>query len=364
MKKIMLMACMFASMMAHAQEVDKKTVQTQADAAATAQGDLKKVDTGEKEWKFSGVTGLNAAATGMVNWAAGGNNNINGVVYGRLRLLYHKDKVAWDSNLDLEYGLSYIDQKQDKVQKSSDRIKFNTKVGYEFAPKWYVTGLLGFNTQFALGRSYEGKDDNNPIISKFFAPAYTDISVGVDWKPNDMFSVYVSPIAGRFTTVSVSDDMNRDYNYLYPMANGGLERILKEKYAVWKYDKNNNKDFSSSTRAELGLSIKGAFNYSINDLKVTSTLGLYSPYAWDKEKINVGTDDAPKYRYRDNNRRIGNFDVDWDVALSYQFFKRLQMSLSTSMKYYNGVMIADSDGNEAERVQFKTILGVGLGYNF
>ena len=34
------------------------------------------------------------------------------------------------------------------------------------------------------------------------------------------------------------------------------------------------------------------------------------------------------------------------------------------MKYYNGVMIADKDGNEAERLQFKTILGVGVGYNF
>ena len=111
-----------------------------------------------KPWQCTGLVGLNANATGMVNWAAGGNNNINGVIYGRMRLLYHKDKIAWDSNLDLEYGMSYIDQTQDQVQKSSDRIKFNTKVGYEFAPKWYVTGLLGFNTQFALGRSYEGKD--------------------------------------------------------------------------------------------------------------------------------------------------------------------------------------------------------------
>jgi hypothetical protein len=367
MKKIVFFACMMASaMMANAQEVDKEKVQTQAEAAAEAKKALKEVDTGDKIWKFSGVTGLNAAATSLSNWAAGGNDNINGVIFGRLRLLYHKDKIAWDSNLDLEYGMSYIDQTNDKVQKSSDRIKFNTKVGYEFAKKWYATALLGFNTQFALGRSYEGKGDDNPIISKFFAPAYTDISVGVDWKPNDIFSVYMSPIAGRFTTVLVSDAMNKEYKDLYP-GKGGLERVLKEKYAVWKYDDNDNKDFGMNTRAELGFSVKGALNYSIKDLKVTSTLGLYTPYASDRKKININKEDPEKpavYRYRDNNRCIGNFDVDWDLALSYQLFKCLQMTFSTSMKYYNGVMIADKDGNEAERLQFKTILGVGVGYNF
>lgn len=363
MKKIVFFACMMASaMMANAQEVDKEKVQTQAEAAAEAKKALKEVDTGDKIWKFSGVTGLNAAATSLSNWAAGGNDNINGVIFGRLRLLYHKDKIAWDNNLDLEYGMSYIDQKDDKIQKSSDRIKFNSKVGYEFAPKWYAAALLGFNTQFALGRSYEGKNDDNPIISKFFAPAYTDVSVGVDWKPNDIFSVYMSPIAGRFTTVAVSDAMSEKYSYL----NDGkpLEIVLKEKYAVWKYDDNDKPNFDSNTRAELGFSVKAAMNYSIKDLKVTSTLGLYTPYAWDSKMINIGTDEKPIMRRRDNGRCIGNFDVDWDVALSYQLFKCLQMTFSTSMKYYNGVMIADKDGNEAERLQFKTILGVGVGYNF
>lgn len=360
MKKILIAACMMAATTAYAQDVDKAKVQTQAAAAAAAKDDLKKVDTGEKVWKFSGVTGVNAAATGMVNWAAGGNNNVNGVAYGRARLLYHKDRLAWDTNLDAEYGMSYIDQPLDKVQKSSDKLKLNTKLGYEFAKGWYATALMGFNTQFALGRSYEGKDENNPIISKCIAPAYTDVSVGIDWKPNDIFSVYASPIAGRFTTVNVSKSVNDKHNDLYPTAQGGLERVLKDKYAVWKYDVNNEKNYDMNTRAELGLSVKGAINYAYKDVKFSTMLGLYTPYAWDKTLINVGGRDV----YRDNNRRFGNFDVDWDAALSYQFMKCLQVTLSTSLKYYNGVMIANKDGIATERVQFKTILGVGVGYNF
>lgn len=360
-KEIMIMMCALAAMTASAQEVDKEKVQSQATAAAKAQGDLKKVDTGEKTWKFSGVTGLNASATSMTNWAAGGNNNINGVLFARLRLLYHKDKIAWDSSLDTEYGMSYIDQPNDKVQKSNDKLNISSKLGYEFAKNWYATVLLGFRTQYALGRNYDGLGDDNPIISKMMAPAYTDVSIGLDWKPNDIFSVYISPLAGRFTTVMVSDAMNRKYANLYPLSEGGLEQSLKDKYAVWKYDDNNNKDYSTNTRAELGFSFKGAINYSIGDLKITSTLGLYTPYSWDK--VEIGKNEHGNPIYRDNNRRIGNFDVDWDVALSYQFLKCLQATLSTSTKYYNGVMI-EKDGYACERLQFKSILGVGVGYSF
>ncbi len=361
MKKFMMMVCMLAATTLSAQVVDKAKVQSQANAAKSAQDGLKKVDTGEKLWKFSGVAGLNAAATGLVNWAAGGNNNVNGVVFGRGRLLYHKGKLAWDSNVDMEYGMSYIDQPKDKVQKSSDKLNLASKLGYEFKKGWYATALAGISTQFALGRSYNGLDDMNPIISKFLAPAYTDLSVGIDWKPNDIFSLYMSPIAGRFTTVLVSDGMNDEYDYLYPVANGGLEQTLKEKYAVWKYDANNQKDYSLNTRAELGFSLKGTVNYTIKHLKVMSTLGLYTPYSWDKKEIGRNGHNRPLYR--DNNRRVGNFDVDWDVALSYQFMKCLQATLSTSLRYYNGVMI-DKDGYSCERVQFKSVLGIGLGYNF
>lgn len=364
MKKFLMLACVVATLTANAQDVDKAKVQTQAAAAAAAQSDLKKVDTGEKDWKFSGIAGLNAAATGLVNWAAGGNNNVNGVVYVRPRLLYHKNRIAWDTKLDAEFGEAYIDQPTDKLQKSSDRITLNSKVGYELAKGWYAAGLVGFNTQFALGRSYDGKGDDNPVISKCLAPAYTDISVGIDWKPNDIFSVYVSPIAGRFTTVRVSKSTNDKYNYLYPTTEGevsGLERVLKEKYAVWKYDDNDQKNFVKNTRTELGFSLKGAVDYKYKDLKVTSMLGLYTPYAWDKTQI--GTTPTGRPVYRDNGRRFGNFDVDWDVAIGYNFLKYLQVTLSTNLKYYNGVMI-DKNSYAAERVQFKSILGVGLGYNF
>lgn len=318
-------------------------------------------------WSCTGIVGLNASATGLVNWAAGGNNNVTGVAFGKVRLLYSGENLSWESNLNLEYGLSYIDQKHDPFQKSSDVIDFKTKFGWQFHKAWYLTISGGFKSQFDLGRSYNGSEADDPIVSKFLAPSYTDISVGIDWKPNDIFSVYLSPIAGQITTAYVGDAMNKKYADMYPLEKGGLRQAMQEKYATWTYSKEANADGTydkiyKNYKAELGLTLKGAINYTYKDLKIITSVGLFTPYAWDKTKMF----DAEKnfIGYRDNNRRFGNFDVDWDASISYQFLKCLNVTLSTSLKYYNGVKIADAEGNLAERVQFKGTLGIGVGYSF
>jgi hypothetical protein len=305
-------------------------------------------------WSCTGVVGLNASATGLVNWAAGGNNNVNGVAFGKVRLLYNENNLSWETNLNLEYGLSYIDQKNDPFQKSSDVIDFKTKFGWQFHKAWYLTAAAGFQSQFAYGRAYDGTEADDPIISKFLSPSYTDISVGIDWKPNSIFSLYLSPVAGKITTAYVGDAVEKD--------NPGLREQMQEKYGTWAYVKDSDEKKYTNCKAELGLNFKGSINYTYKDLKIITTLGLFTPYAWDKTEV---LDAEGKFvGYRDNNRRFGNFDVDWDAAISYQFLKCLNVTLSTSLKYYNGVKIADKEGMAAERVQFKGILGLGVGYSF
>ena len=326
-------------------------------------------------WACTGVVGLNASATGLVNWSAGGNNNVNGVAFGKVRLLYQENNLSWETNVDLEYGLSYIEQDYDAFQKSSDKLNLNTKFGWQFHKAWFLTASADFKSQFAPGRKYGQSEDYDPIISKFLAPSYTDIAVGIDWKPNDIFSVYISPVAGRLTSVYVSDVFAK---HSEEKGQPDLERALKETYAVWKYKVNEEtgvveKCFDNNLRGKLGLSIKGAINYTYKDLKVITTVGLYTPYAWNKTEIYqdayANNPDYTKIGYQDNNQRFGNFDVDWDTSISYQFLKCLNVTLSTSLKYYNGVKIEkfDKEGlslGAAERVQFKGTLGLGIGYSF
>lgn len=418
-KNLLLAALMLNAYSLNAQDVDKATVEGNASAAQTAVADLKKVDTGEKAWKFDGVVGLNGAATGLVNWSAGGKNNVNGVAFAKLHLLYHKDAIAWESNLDTDYGITWIQQDEDPFQKSSDNLKFSTKFGWEFHKNFYLTVLGSFQSQYAIGRDYVS--GYNPMISKWLAPSYTDISVGIDWKKSVNgadFSIYLSPIAGRITTAYISNKWNEKYSkeaYMAPYkealeaegltdiektlaqalyetenqiwdatyqmlkANGQDVRTdLQTRYATYKYE-NGDKKFRNF-RAEFGLSLKAGVAYKYKELTLSTTLGLFTPYAWDKtelasyenaatRKSNFETVDGYSvadhyFKYQDMNRRFGNFDVDWDVAISYQFLKVLNVTLSTSLKYYNGTLVANKDGLLAERVQFKSVLGVGIGYSF
>lgn len=383
MRKLLLfVVCLFASVAILAQEVDKSKVTSNADAAAKAAADLQKLAAAETPWKFDGSLGLNAAATGLVNWAAGGKNNVNGIAYVKLHLLYHKDAIAWETNFDTDFGMTWIDQDEDALQKSSDNIKLATKFGWEFKKNWYLTALAGFQSQYAIGRDYV-TGYNNPI-SKWLAPSYTDISVGIDWKKSYNgadFSIYLSPVAGRISTAYVSDAWNEKYNEEYAQATGDdsydFRTFLQNKYGTYTYNKETGEKELRDFRAELGLSFKGAIAYSYKDFKLSTTLALFTPYQgkgynlkekWlDEDPTRVESDWAALgnyFEYSNNNRYFGHFDVDWDVAMSYQFLKCLQVTLQTSLKYYNGTLIADKDNVQSERVQFKGVIGIGVGYTF
>ena len=119
------------------------------------------------------------------------------------------------------------------------------------------------------------------------------------------------------------------------------------------------------------MSFKGAIAYTYNDFKLSTTLALFTPYQGKGfslkdayEAANPGESYTGYFEYSHNGRQFGNFDVDWDVALSYQFLKCLQVTLQTNLKYYPGTLIANADGIESERVQFKGVIGLGVGYSF
>ncbi|MCI7336993.1 MAG: DUF3078 domain-containing protein [Paludibacteraceae bacterium] len=293
----------------------------------------------EKYWKCTGILSLNASATGLWNWAAGGNNNITTVAAANITLLYQKNSVAWETNLDTDFGMTYLESEFEPWRKSNDKINFTTKFGWEFHKTWYLTVLGSFKSQYARGYKY-GADDNGDFkkpIAGWLSPSYTDISVGIDWKPNEIFSIYLAPVTGRISSCTLDS--------LSYVDGAGVEQMtsLRAAYGI---------DPDKTCLPELGFSAKAGVNYTrIENLKIISTVGIFTPYRWSEDMSD--------------HRRFGNFDVDWDFAISYQFLKVLNVTLSTSLKYVNGVMIADKDGNNpVERVQFKGNLGLGIGYSF
>ena len=340
-----------------------------------------------KAWKFDGVIGLNAGSTSLIFWSAGGNNNANVLTFAKLRLLYKKDAIAWETNFDTDFGLTWVDQDDDQLKKSSDDIKFNTKLGWELKENLYLTALGSFQSQYAIGRKYD-KGKYDPVISKWLCPSNTELSLGIDWKKSVGgcdFSVYASPLAAALVTAYVNDADNKKYTdeYLAAMEAAGqpvpedyvdFRQEMQTKYGTYKVILNDDGipvvDWRNC-RAELGLSFKGSVAYKYKKLTIASSLWLYTPYQGKGFNVKEAFEQAypgetynQYYQYSNLNRHFGNFDVEWDFLISYNFLKVLNVTLSTNLKYYNGILVKDKEGVEKERVQFKSVFGIGLGYSF
>lgn len=336
--------------------------------------------TAPKVWSLNGVIGLNATGTGLLNWTSGGKNTAGGLSFAKLRLLYERNDVAWETNLNTGFGLSWTQQDEDPWKKTSDKIKWNTKLGWEFKPGWYLTALGEFESQYIVGRKM--KKGYDPPISDWLAPSYSNISVGVDWKTYNEycdFSLYMTPLALMVTTAYVSDEKNAAYNAEHQELvpddpDWDFRRTLQTKYGTFKIvqDAYGVPDVEwRNARVELGMGFKGTLAYRRNNLTLLSTITLFSPYqgrgydvkeAW--ERTHPGETWNIPLRYSNMNRQFGYFDVDWDASITYQIAKVFDITLSTNLRYYNGVLIADSEGVEKERVQIKALIGIGLGYSF
>lgn len=305
-------------------QVDEKTA---ADEALKTKVKSAEVDSA-KHWKFTGMVGLNASQTALFNWAAGGDNNITGFLYANMTLSFKKNKWTWDSNLDTELGETFSSALKPQWRKANDKINFTTKGGFQMHPKFYLTLLGSFRSQYRPGYNYlNDEEGNKELISKWISPSYTDLALGIEYRPNDIFTVGVFPLAGRMTTCK--------------------EESLRPNYGLSQREDGTYKP----VMLNMGLRINGGINYTLTkNLKVISTITLFTPYTSKQQKFF-------------------NWDVDWDVAITYNFLKVFSVSLMTSLKYYDQVLIDGpswrkfSEGPRA-RVQFKEVVGLGIGYSF
>ena len=273
-----------------------------------AQSDTVKV----KTWELKGVTGINFSQTSLTNWSAGGENSLSENTYLNGTLLHKKNGWVWENNLILEYGLSKTESQG--IRKATDKIDFATKLGYSTNNKWYYTALADFKSQFYKGYNYPNTAN---YISKFIAPAYSNISLGMEYRPNDNFSAYFSPATGKMTFVN--DD------YLSNLGSFGV-------------------DPGDKFRAELGAYIKSKFQKNLmENVNLITTANFFTAY----------------------DSSFGNIDVEWDVMINMKINKYLTANINTTLKFDDDVKYIDTNGNSnPARVQFKEIFGIGVAYTF
>ncbi|MDE5417491.1 DUF3078 domain-containing protein [Labilibaculum sp. DW002] len=252
-------------------------------------------------WKKGGTAALTFSQTSLSNWSGGGDNAISTNAILDVFANFNKGKNSWENVMKLEYGL--VKQGDEGVRKSIDKIDFTSKYGYKNGGHWFYTALLDFKTQFAKGYNYAKNEDESDVkVSNFMAPAYILLSLGMDYKPNETFSAYISPITGK-TTVVNDDDLS---------------------------------DAGAFTKLAVNKDIMKNVNFK-------STLDLFSNYS----------------------ETFGNIDVNWDLMINMKVNKFLTASINTTLVYDDDVEYIDDEGmNKGPKIQFKEIVGLGLAYKF
>lgn len=271
-------------------------------------------------WNKGGIFGINFNQATLTNWAAGGSSSISGATNFKYFFDYKKENVIWNNTIDM--GIGVIKEEESKQRKADDRMVFTSSYGRKITTdgKWFYNATVDFRTQFAKGFSAEDVDQEN-YISKFMAPGYLMVSLGVDWRPSEYFSITLSPVTGKFTFVN--DDR---------LSEAGAFGV----------------DPGSKSRAELGGKFIAAFNKEIfkNGL-LTSNLILFSNYSENPEKV----------------------DVNWENTLTMKINDILSANIYTQLVYDFDIKFEefDTDGNltsSEDKWQFKNIFGLGLAFSF
>lgn len=312
MKRILI--CCVSALFVLTLSAQDKTVQDLKNASGK---EIKKDpnDTIPKTWKVGGLYNLNFNQAALSNWSAGGDkSSLSLSTFLNVHAFYAKGKNSWDNTLDLAYGL--VSTTSLGTRKADDRIDLLSKYGYDIGKHWYISALFNFRSQFAKGYAYPANLPKQ-VTSDFLAPAYILLSPGLNYKPNDEFSFFISPATARW--VIVHNDS---------LASVGAFGV----------------DSAKNARFEFGAFASISYNKKISPSAVYSgRLDLFSNYLHNPQNISF---------YMTN-------------VLAVKISKLLSMSLNVNLIYDNDIKTVNADGTSGgPKPQIQELFGVGLAYKF
>lgn len=286
-------------------------------------------------WKTGGFTNFTFNQMALANWVQGGESSISAITNFNAFANYATEKLSWESTLDIGYGL--INTEETDWRKTEDKIDLNSKVGYLAGEGFYYTFLFNFKSQ--LDDGFEFPNDS-VRVSKFLAPGYFILSLGMDYKPNDKFSFYLSPTTGRLIVVNDQRLAN--------LGSYGVKAATFDENGVMLEE-------GEKLEVDFGAYATITANFELmENVRLRSKLDLFNDY----------TDDIVSNRV--------NIDVNWETTLSMKVNKYISANLFTHLIYDHNIPVPifeDVDGEEVQvgtgpRTQFKEVLGLGFSYKF
>jgi hypothetical protein len=279
----------------------------------------------QKQWTKS--ISFNTALTQI------GNSNWMSVSGDEFSLSGTFSRRNWQNTLDATYGI--MNTSSLGLRKVNDRLDLISK--YTWRPKkWNKAwvGMLGqLRSQLASGYQYNyfGTTEKRRI-SGFFAPAYIVITPGINWRPNNWFSLFSSPLAVRWTVVS-----NGPYSYL---AQGGIFNDKVETPLAKFYGINP----ASPNRGEVGTFVTITAKKEV--LKNVDYYGKFDFYfSYIRNNNNVSGRNRP--------------DIFWTNQFRFKINKFLNVSYALDMLYDDDVANPNKPA-QALGLQVLSTFGIGL----
>ncbi len=294
----------------------------------------------DTSWKSGGLVGFNTSQTFLNNWAAGGVSSVSGTTYLNWFKNYAEGDWAWDNNFNFSLGLLRNDLSNEDLDliKIDDQISITSVAGKKVSENWYYTANLSFLSQFLPGFKIEGGGQNGDKISDLFAPAFLEGGLGMTYKPNDNFTLTISPIATKNTIVNSAN------------------ASLRPNYGL---------DLDKSIRSEFGGSLRLGYKRALaENIDWRTSLILFSNYL----------------------ENPGNVDTNWENIFSMKLAKYFNINLILQMLYDDDVKIQkntvnpdgtpffyDNDGDPTtpaistrgvSTLQFREVFGIGFSYKF
>lgn len=175
-------------------------------------------------WKtFGNFQGKYTQSHYSENWYKGGESNHSLLGQINLEANFAKNHTTFDNKLEMKLGYYTTElDGETKFRTNEDLLRFTSKFGLKAWESWYYSAQFQGYTQFM--DVYDTKVPTK-LKSKFFAPAYGNVSLGMDYKPkfknkNITLSLMLSPLSYNCRYVSVDSiatnfgiDAGKKYKY-------------------------------------------------------------------------------------------------------------------------------------------------------
>jgi hypothetical protein len=264
-------------------------------------------------WKSKYESALGFSQTVLSNWAKGGEkSSYSANIILNVYKDYSRKSITWNNYLGIAYGLSK-QQSITMLRKTDDKINFLTKGGIYAWKNWDYTGFFEFKSQFSEGFLYP---NDSVHISAFMAPAYFQLSLGMNYKPVEYFAVFISPGGARLTVVNDSTLTNRKE---------GAYGVYGDNTTLW----------------QVGGSINAIFKKDImKNVNLLSKLDIFSNYRDRPNKLIVG----------------------WENNILMKVNKYISLNISTMLIYDEKAIVTENNPKFKDILQFRETFGVGLAY--